>query len=367
MTRLIAADFGIVGDGITDSTDGFLTLHAHLLSDRERMWQVQFSPGHYLTRASHWLINVGRVTLIGYGASLQHMVANKGLFTPSEVFRHLVSREPFPAPQVFEHHPGFRIKTAEAGSFIVEFLSGVRPEQVQAGDAVLIAGYNQQTTNEDPPRSAGWPPNHRFAEFLEVQEVGDSFVRLLRPLRHGYDERWIDYDGDYFGPVQFGAPRLFLANRPGFDIPRHIEMRGFRFLRSIGATSVNGVGFPCALTLVLEDCVIQEIDPVGGSFVQMADRVVLRRCAFDGLEVDKNLRHVLLEDCDIGERGLTSDGAGCEVLELRNTRLHSICRINPRTVIAENVTAQRNFQLNAAHGGYYDTLPFTVTTRATRP
>ena len=367
MTSLAAADFGIVGDGVTDSTDGFLALHARLLSDRGRMWQVEFPPGHYLTRASLWLANVGRVALFGYGASLQHLVANKGLFSPSEVFRHQVSREPFPAQQLFEHHPGFRTRTVEAGSSIVEFMSGVTPEHVKAGAVALIAGFNQQTTNEDPPRSAGWPPNHRFAEFAEIAEVADGFVRLLHPLRHSYGEDWTDYDGDYFGPVRFGAPRLFLANRPGYDVSRHIEIRGFRFLRSIGATGVNGVGFPCALTLVLEDCVIQESDPSGASFVQIADRVILRRCKFDGLEVDKNLRHVLLDDCDIGERGLTSDGAGCEVLELRNTRLHGLCRINPRTVIAENVTAQRNFQLNAAHGGYYDTHPFAVSTRVNRP
>ena len=367
MTRLGAADFGIVGDGVTDSTEGFLSLHAQLLSDRERMWEIDFPPGHYLTRASHWLTNVGRVTLIGYGASFQHLVANRGLFSPSEVFRHLVSDEPLPAQQVFEHHPGFPIKTVEAGSSILELLSGVTPAEVAVGAVALLAGYNQQTTNEDPPRSAGWPPNHRFAEFVEVREVGAGFVQLLHPLRHSYDERWIDYDGDYNGPVRFGAPRLFLANRPGFDIPRHIEMRGFRFLRSIGATSVNGVGFPAALTLMLEDCVIEESDPLGDSFVQISDRVILRRCAFDGLEIDKNLRHVLLEDCDIGERGLRSDGAGCELLELRNTRLHSFARINPRTVIARRVLAQGNFQLNSNHGGYYDTAPFTVSIEATRP
>ena len=367
MTRLGAADFGIAGDGVTDSTNGFLALHAHLLSDRDRMWEVEFPPGHYLTRASHWLTNVGRVTLIGYGASLQHMVANRGLFSPSEVFRHLVSREPFPAQQVFEHHPGFRIKTAEAGSLVAEFLSGVAPGEAEAGRVALIAGYNQQTTNEDPPRSAGWPPNHRFAEFVDVREVGDGRVQFRHPLRHSYDERWTDHQGDYFGPVQFGAPRLFLANRPGFDIPRHIEIRGFRLLRSIGATAVNGVLFPSALTLVLADCVIQEPDPPADSHVLISDRVILRRCKFDGLEIDKNLRHVLLDDCDIGERGLRSDGAGCEVLQLRNTRLHGLCRINPRTVIVENVAVQRNFQLNAQHGGYYDTIPFTLSTQATRP
>lgn len=376
MTHLMAADFGISGDGVTDSTDGFLALHARLLSDRERMWRVEFQPGHYLTRASHWLTNVGRVMLVGYGASLQHMVANKGLFSPHEPFRHLVSSEPFPAPQVFEHHPGYRIGTVEAGATTVRFLDGVTPPEAKVGTAVLIGGLNQQLTNEDPPRSHGWPPNLRFFEFGTIREVGDGFVRLVHTLGHSYDETWTDYDGDYFGPYRAGAPRLYLANRSGFDIPKHIEMRGFRFLRAIGSTrpSAGGVGLPAALSLTLEDCVIQDADqPPLGAFVQICDRAVFRRCTVQSLEIDKNLRHVLIDDCDMGsvfeggDSDLSSRGAGCELVEVRNSRVYGDLAINPRSVILENVTAHRNVALSAQHGGYYDTHPFTVSTRATRP
>jgi hypothetical protein len=94
--------------------------------------------------------------------------------------------------------------------------------------------------------------------------------------------------------------------------------------------------------------------------------VTLRRCKLDDLEIDKCLRHVLIEDCDI--RGLTSDGAGALEVEIQRSRVDGDFRVNPRTsVVIDNATAFRNFSLNAQHGGYYDTDPFVMTIRATRP
>lgn len=369
MTRLAVADFGIAGDGVTDSTDGFLALRAHLLTDRDRMWEVEFPPGHYLTRAPHWLSGIGRGRLIGYGATLQQMNANRALFAESEPFRTLQWTEPFIDP-MREHHPGFKIASIAAGEQEVRFLSGSVPEAVAPGAIVFLGGYVQQTANNHLPRenriASGWPPNLRFFEYALVRGVAADSVSLARPLRHAYDETWWDYPGDYFGAYMAGAPRLYLCNRRGFDIPLHIEMLGFSFARAAGSGAGAGhIGFKAALHLHLEDCVIQ--DDLGlDCFVQMNDRVTLRRCKLDDLEIDKCLRHVLVDDCDIG--GLTSDGAGALEVEVRRSRIYGDFRVNPRTSVAiDNATAFRNFSLNAQHGGYYDTDPFVMTIRATRP
>ena len=93
--------------------------------------------------------------------------------------------------------------------------------------------------------------------------------------------------------------------------------------------------------------------------------VTLRRCKLEGLEVDKGLRHVRIEDCDLGS--LSSDGAGALELELRRSRIYGDCRVNPRTsVVIDNATVFGNFSLNARHGGHYDTDPFVATVRAGR-
>jgi hypothetical protein len=369
MTGLAATDFGIAGDGATDSTAGFLALRAHLLTDRDRMWEVEFPPGRYLTRAPNWLSGVGRVRLIGYGATLQQRTRNAALFAESEPFRTLTWNEPFVDP-AREHHLGYKIASVEAGEHEVSFLSGSVPPGVAPGAIVFAGGYIQQTANNHLPLeqrvASGWPPNLRFFEYALVRAVGEGSVTLARPLTHAYDQTWWDYPGNHFGAYMAGAPRLYLCNRPGFDIPLHIEMRGFSFARAVGSDAGAGhIGFKAALHLHLEDCMIQ--DDLGlDCFLQMNDRVTLRRCRLDDLEIDKCLRHVLIDDCDIG--GLTSDGAGALEIEVRRSRFYGDCRVNPRTsVVIDNASAFRNFSLNAQHGGHYDTDPFKMTVQVTRP
>jgi hypothetical protein len=368
MTRLAAADFGITGDGVSDSTAGLLALRAHLLTDRTRMWEVEFAPGRYLTRAPDWLAGVGRVRLIGYGAILQQKTANAALFAESEPFRTMAWSEPFVDP-VRKHHPGYRIASVEAGEHEVSFLEGGTPAGLAPGAIVFVGGYVQQTANNHLPLedrvASGWPPNLRFFEYASVRAVDDRSITLARPLTHGYDATWWDYPGDYFGAYKAGAPRLYPCNRPGFDIPLDIEMLGFSFARAKGSGAGSGhIGFKAALHLHLEDCTIQ--DDLGlDCFVQMNDRVTLRRCKLDDLEIDKCLRYVLIDDCDL--EALTSDGAGALEIEIRRSRIYGDCRVNPRTsVVIDNATAFRNFSLNAQHGGYYDTDPFTMTVRTTR-
>jgi hypothetical protein len=364
---IFAPDLGIVGDGKTDCTDGLLLLREQLLTDRDRRWEVEFPPGHYLTRAPHWLDGVGRVRLIGYGATLQQMMPNYGLFSTSEPFRTVSWTEPF-TQFVAKHHAGNKIMSAEAGATRLAFVDAAAPG-IAPGTVVLVAGRIQQFQNlhlpEDQWQINGWPPNLRYFEFHLVRDSGKDFVELQRPLAHSYDSTWRDYPGEYFGAYVAGAPRLYLCNRPGFDIPVQIEMLGFSFARAMGSTAGAGhIGFAAALQLHLEDCTIQ--DELGLScFIQMNDRVTLRRCRLDDLEIDKGLCHVLIEDCDVA--GLTSDGAGALEIEVRRSRICGDFRINPRTsVTIDNATAFSNFSLNPQHGGYFETEPFRMTMRATR-
>jgi hypothetical protein len=362
-----APDLGIVGDGATDSTSGFLALHDRLLSDRERLWEVEFPPGRYLTRAPNWLDSVGRVRLIGHGATLQQMTANAALFSGSEPFRTLTWTEPFTNPTRV-HHPGYKIASVEAGASVVTAegdLSALEP-----GAVALLGGYVQQTELNHLPveqrKASGWPPNLRWFECVTTLAVDGQNVRLARPLAHAYDADWRDYPGDYFGAYMAGAPRLYLCNRPGFNIPLQIEFLGFSFARAAGSAPGAGhIGLMPALHLLLEDCAIQ--DDLGlDCFVQMNDSVTLRRCKLDDLEIDKCLRHVLIEDCDIED--LTSDGAGALEVEVRGSRIYGDFRINPRASVAiDDATAFGNFSLNAQHGGYDDADPFMMTVRATRP
>ena len=359
-------EWGLKGDGEADNTDAFLRMREAFLGDRDRLWEVEFRRGRYLTRAPHWLDGVGRVRLIGYGATLQQMSAGYSLFSGSEPFLTETWSPPFTTVAI-EHHPGCRIASVAAGAREVAFLE--RAPAVAPGAIVFIAGRAQQFQNlhltEDKWQLNGWPPNLRNFEFARVLTSDGSVLMLDRPLKHTYDRGWRDYPGDYFGAYVAGSPRLYPCNRRGFDIPLLIEMHGFSFARAAGSVAGSGhIGFRAALDLLLEDCTIQ--DDLGLScFVQMNDRVTLRRCRLDELEIDKCLRHVLIEDCDIAR--LASDGAGALEIEVRRSRIYGDCRVNPRTsVVIDNATVFGNFSLNAEHGGYYDTDPFVVNVGATR-
>lgn len=358
-------EWGLKGDGEADSTDAFLRMRQAFLGEPDRMWEVELPPGRYLTRAPHWLDGVGRVRLIGYGATLQQIIPNYGLFSTSEPFRTVAWMEPFRQP-ITTHHAGYRIASVEAGGTRLAFVDGAAPPAAP-GTVVLIAGRNQQFQNlhlpEDQWQINGWPPNLRYFEFATVREAGKDFVELQRPLAHNYDAGWRDYPGDYFGAYVAGAPRLYLCDRPDWRIPRSIEFCGLTFLRARDSQEGAGhIGFPPAVRLRLEGCTVEP-----GGFVHMADELSLVRCTCNApLEIDKCLRHVLIEDCDIA--GLTSDGAGALEVEVRRSRIHGDFRVNPRTsVIIDNATAFGNFSLNAQHGGYYDTDPFRITVRASRP
>ena len=366
MTRLGAADFGIIGDGATDSTDGFLALHVHLLSDRERVWEVEFPPGHYLTRAPHWLSGVGRVRLMGYGATLQQANLNQGLFSDSEPFRTLTYDDANPDDDpVRTHHPGYKIVSVEVGSSAVVCPGGTAG--ITAGAIALLGGYVQQTANNHLPPAervaSGWPPNLRYFEYVTVLAVDGDTVQLARPLRFSYDEGWRDYPGNHFGPYMAGAPRLYLCDRADWNIPLSIEMHGFTFLRARHSTTGGHIGFKPAMRLHLEDCVVEP-----GGFVQMNDRLTMVRCNYgDQLEVDKCIRSISLDDCDFGGP-IFSRGAGCLEFSIRNSRVVGDLAINPRvSTVVENVACFRNFALAAQHGGYYDTEPFTITVQSTRP
>jgi hypothetical protein len=361
-------EWGLRGDGEADSTDAFLRMRAALLGDRDRMWEIEFAPGRYLTRAPHWLEGVGRVRLIGHGATLQQATPNYGLFATGEPFLSTIWTPPFTS-FIPKHHAGYRIASVEAGANEIGFLE--TPPALSPDAIVFIGGHAQQFQQTHLPEDRwelnGWPPNLRWFEYARVTAFDGTLATLDRPLAHAYDESWRDYPGDYFGAYTAGAPRLYLCNRPDFNIPLHIEFRGFAFARAAGSTAGGHVGLTIpALSLVLEDCSWPEPE-VNGSFVAMNDRVTLRRCRAGGFEIDKCLRHVLIEDCDFAG-SLTSDGAGALEVEVRRSRICGDFRVNPRaSVVLDGVTAFSNFSLNAQHGGYYDTTPFAMTVRATRP
>ena len=47
MTVLAAEDYGTVGDGQTDNTAGLMAIRDQVRAGTDRVWTVDFDPGHY--------------------------------------------------------------------------------------------------------------------------------------------------------------------------------------------------------------------------------------------------------------------------------------------------------------------------------
>jgi hypothetical protein len=340
-----------------DSTLGFLALGERLRENRTTPQTVELPAGRLLTRAAHWLNGVGDVALVGDGTTLQSLEPSVGLFLLDEPFRVMRWAEPYKQLDV-THLPGHRIESVDAGSMSVRLSE--RPVVLLAGTTALIAGRIQQFANlhlpEDQWVAFGWPPNFRWFEYTTVAAYEDGVVSLAAPLRHSYDATWRDYPGYNFGPYVAGAARLY----PCGHLPRSITFRGINFARAAGATTGAGhVGLSLpALSLTLEDCTFLDDDgSFGATFIQLADTIMLRRCSMGALEIDKCIRRVVIEDCELNG-GLSSDGAGALEVELTRCAIRSgDWRINPRTsVVIEDCifdASAGNCSLTPLHGDYF--------------
>lgn len=77
MLNVTDKEFGISPEA-ADNSAGLQLLHARLLSDRERMWEVEFPPGIYRYTWQYWLENLGRVRFHAHGASFQSHGSDAG-------------------------------------------------------------------------------------------------------------------------------------------------------------------------------------------------------------------------------------------------------------------------------------------------
>jgi hypothetical protein len=350
------ADFGISPDA-TDNAAGLQLLHRRLLSDQERMWEVEFPPGTYRFSWGDWLESVGRVRVHAHGASFQSLTDQ--MLGHSNCIRPLLVTETGWATVTV---PGHRFRSVDEGIRQITLLDASAAADFAAGVVVMLAGFNQQVDiSTDPPRWAGWPPNHRFFEFGLVESVDQTActVTLRHPLRHTYDELWPDYQNHpNTQKIMSGAPRVWPCDRPGYHIVKHLEIHGATFLRPL-ATDAARVSMPSSLYTLLADCTIRDPTGDGGKGGQfspsMAAKVELKRCTFDRVEVDKQVERLLVECCEIGE--LTSRGAGCEMIDLQNSRFHGSVVVYPRGIRTTACYVNGRYQFESTP---YMKLPFAV-------
>jgi len=328
MTTLCAEDFGIVGDGWTDNTAGLMGIRDQIRAGTDRVWRVDFDPGHYCYSDNRWAMFGDRSVALELNHSTVECFADALLPLGAGPIAWDVE---FPTAKTAANAIlplGHLIETTKAGAKEVRLKAAVA-NQLRSGDAVLVAGDIQQT-NEDGTAGWGWPPNFRFFEYKTVAEVLDEFtVRFVDPFRFSYYDGWEDLPHNLNGQQRFyGAPRLWRCRLDdGRHVNRSLIIRNANFIggrdRPAGTkTALAAEG----LHVTLENCSTSDNNAF---WPTVAKRVDLIDCRLSRMEMDKIVESVRMDGGEI-YGGMSSGGAGVLDARFKDVKFYGFVQVTPR-------------------------------------
>jgi hypothetical protein len=328
---LQAKDFGIVGDGETDNTAGLIALRDTIRAGADRIWRVEFEPGHYCYSDNRWANFGDRSVVLELNHSIVECFADALLPLGTGPLAWDVEYPTRKTSANGERLPGHLIETVAVGSREVRLKEAVAGRLVP-GDAVLVAGDIQQTRVESDGSvwNWGWPPNFRHFEYKTVAAVADEFtLRFVDPFRQGYQDAWTDFPANTPGQVRFyGAPRLWRCRHDdGRQVNRALTIRDARFIggrhRAAGtktALAANG------LHVTLESCSTSDDNAF---WPTVAGRVDLIDCRLARMEMDKIVESVRMDGGEI-YGGMSSGGAGVLEARFKDVRFYGFVQVTPR-------------------------------------
>jgi hypothetical protein len=317
MTTIHALDLGITSDG-SDEWQALAALRDTIRNGPDRPVTIEFEPGLLsYSRNGWWRFGNRDVTLDFGGAQVRCTNAGDwdrgtGPTPPCGPHEFWSEDDPVFLPEPATVPAGFRFRSVQAGSWLVELMEPPGDGDLIPGDVVLLVGLIQQQN--------GWPYNHRWFELADVVAVDLPFVQFRMPLRHAYDETWTDVAHEPLaGKVrQFGAARLILTRYAGYEMPRSVTIRNARFI-----ANPNKPQHDPALNLVTRRLTLENVITDGSAVVAMGDLFEARHCRFAEFDLDKQARRVRLDTCVV-EGFFGGHSGGCEELELRDCDINSM-------------------------------------------
>ena len=117
---------------------------------------------------------------------------------------------------------GDLIETVEAGANTITLVDPVQASRYVVGERLFV--YGNQVMQ------FGYPPNVRFFEWHEIEDVTAGVITLRDRMTYRYDSTW--KDADYSVTGKAGAGRIQPLNRPNRRNPRKITVRGLHVLQN---------------------------------------------------------------------------------------------------------------------------------------
>jgi hypothetical protein len=328
---LKADDFGIVGDGKSDNTAALIAIRDRIRAGGDRVWRVDFEPGHYCYADNRWGMFGDRTVILEFNHSTIECFADAILPLGAGP---LVWKPEYPTPQTIDQfEPGDLIQSVRAvdkGGFVQTDVVKLRDKvagQYQPGDRVLVAGYIQQT-NEDGTQGWGWPPNFRYFEWKTVAEALEiNVLRFEDPFRYSYDASWPDL---LHGGRPYGAPRIWRCRLDdGRQLNRSLTIRNANFIggrdRPPGTfTPIPGTGWH----VTFQNCTANA-ETVCWPTVAKRNEFSDCRLGCAQVEMDKLVESVRFERCEI-RSWLSSGGGSVLDVSLRDCNVYGFVQATPR-------------------------------------
>jgi hypothetical protein len=348
VVELRATSFG-VRPGLTgDQSAPLLQLRNAITADRSRHYRVIFDKGAYRYSNNRWLLNVGSVTLEGNGstfACISDSVAcqNSRPLNLNSIFQELGDQ---PWPNGLRYNGGYRIKTANAGSTMVQLATPGDAARFVVGSRVLVHSFDHQW--------GGYPPNLRFFEWRKVTAVdrAKGLLTLDGRLVFAHDATLRDTVLDAGQGFALGQARVLPLERATFRYPELVELVDVHFLRNPTqpASAANGLAI-AADTLIMRGC-----SHMGFLWPTENRQATYESCSFEHTEIDKMCGQVVFRGCAFTNPVVA--GAGAHDVVIDGSTVKGFIAISPRRARILNTTIETTADDPwGAIRCYYDSFP----------
>jgi hypothetical protein len=283
--RLSFADFGVIADGATDNNTALLAIRDHMLSDNDKLWEIEAHGGTICYSDNRWLVDVKHVRIVGNNTEFRNLSTSATSNTARPLFQQAIFDGDI-FTNVFDVHQGVLINAADAGAGSVTATTAAEAAKITAGEWALVWGYDQQGFN-------GYLPNGRYFDWLLVESVnaGTGVITFAggNRLRNKYNTNWLD---GVSGSVETGKPRIistvrtiaqgYSANRT-FPVTRIFEDVSFSCAGSAGKN-----WGPCAVFVQADRL---QNKTTGAFYTALGAKM----CVYDGLTFNQGAQRATTE------------------------------------------------------------------------
>jgi len=208
-----------------------------------------------------------------------------------------------------DYHYGFKIRTAEEGATEVYLKE---PSNLKAGERCLIYGFDHIVGDD--------PPGTKYNQYMEIgiRTIDGDKITLSEPLKHRYDENWID-----FPDVKFGKPRIISLDRIDYRQPKRAEL--------IGGT-ITG-----SLQMLADNVLLQDLIVEGYFWPGLSKSTIAVNCHFKGgVEFDKVGGELICYNCTFDKH--VTNGTGFDFIGLYDCTFMEGYEIASRRYEVKNAT-----------------------------